>query len=119
MSDTSARLLRLLSLLQSRPDWTGTELAERLAVTTRTIRNDVTRLRELGYPVDATLGAAGGYRLAAGAHMPPLLLDDEEAVAIAIALRTTANSAIVGIEETSLRALGKLCLLYTSDAADE
>ena len=108
MSDTPARLLRLLSLLQSRPDWTGTELAERLAVTTRTIRNDVTRLRELGYPVDATLGAAGGYRLAAGAHMPPLLLDDEEAVAIAIALRTTANSAIVGIEETSLRALGKL-----------
>src|SRR5262249_1646637 len=108
MSDTSGRLLRVLDLLQSRPDWTGTELAERLDVTTRTIRNDITRLRELGYPVDATPGVTGGYRLAAGAHLPPLLVDDEEAVAIAIGLRTAAYTSIVGIEETSLRALAKL-----------
>jgi predicted DNA-binding transcriptional regulator YafY len=108
MSDTSARLLRLLSLLQSRPGWSGPELAERLDVSTRTIRNDVTRLRDLGYPVDATLGVDGGYRLAAGAEMPPLLLEDDEAVAVAIGLRTAAYAGIVGIEETSLRALAKL-----------
>jgi predicted DNA-binding transcriptional regulator YafY len=108
MSDTSGRLLRLLDLLQSRPDWTGTELAERLEVTTRTIRKDVTRLRDLGYPVDANPGVAGGYRLAAGAHLPPLLLDDDEAVAVAIGLRAAAHAGIVGIEETSLRAVAKL-----------
>jgi predicted DNA-binding transcriptional regulator YafY len=108
MSDTSARLLRLLDLLQSRPDWTGTQLAERLEVTPRTIRKDVTRLRELGYPVDANPGVAGGYRLAAGAHLPPLLLDDDEAVAVAIGLRTAAHSGVVGIEETSMRAVAKL-----------
>lgn len=98
----------MLSLLQSRPDWTGPELAGRLDVSTRTIRNDITRLRDLGYPVDASPGAAGGYRLAAGAHVPPLLLDDDEAVAVAIGLRTAAFAGIVGIEETSLRALAKL-----------
>ena len=103
-----ARLLRLLDLLQSRPDWTGTELAERLAVTTRTVRKDVTRLRDLGYPVDANPGVAGGYRLAAGAHLPPLLLDDDEAVAVAIGLRAAAHAGIVGIEETSMRAVAKL-----------
>ncbi|MGZ4709552.1 MAG: helix-turn-helix transcriptional regulator [Acidimicrobiales bacterium] len=108
MAETSARLLRLLDLLQQRPDWTGTELAERLEVTTRTVRKDVSRLRALGYPVDANPGVAGGYRLAAGAHVPPLLLDDDEAVAIAIGLRTAAYAGIVGIEETSLRALAKL-----------
>src|SRR4249919_2550822 len=97
---TSARLLRLLDLLQTRRDWTGPELAERLEVTTRTVRKDITRLRELGYPVDASPGVAGGYRLAAGAHLPPLLLDDEEAVAVAIGLRTAAHAGIVGIEET-------------------
>jgi predicted DNA-binding transcriptional regulator YafY len=108
VSDTSARLLRLLDLLQTRPDWTGTELAEELGVTTRTVRNDVTRLRELGYPVDAHPGAAGGYRLGAGAHLPPLLLDDDEAVAVAIGLRAAAHAGIVGIEETSMRAVAKL-----------
>jgi len=106
MSDTAARLLALLSLLQSRPDWTGTELAERLGVTSRTIRNDIDRLRELDYPVDATRGAAGGYRLGAGGKLPPLLLDDEEAVAVAIGLR--AATGIAGIEESSARALAKL-----------
>jgi predicted DNA-binding transcriptional regulator YafY len=106
MSDTAARLLALLSLLQSRPDWTGTELAARLGVTTRTIRNDIERLRELDYPVDATRGATGGYRLGAGGKLPPLLLDDEEAVAVAIGLR--AAKGIAGIEESSTRALAKL-----------
>jgi predicted DNA-binding transcriptional regulator YafY len=105
---THARLLRLLALLQSRPDWTGPELADRLEVSTRTIRNDMSRLRELGYPVDAVPGVAGGYRLAAGTHLPPLLLDDEEAVAVAIGLRTAACESVEGIEETSLRAFAKL-----------
>ena len=108
MLETSARLLRLLSLLQARRDWTSTELATRLGVTTRTIRNDVGRLRGLGYPVDARPGVAGGYRLGAGGALPPLLLDDEEAVAVAIGLRTAASGSIAGIEETSVRALAKL-----------
>lgn len=101
MLETSARLLRMLSLLQSPRDWTGPELAERLGVTTRTVRNDVDRLRNLGYPVHATPGAAGGYKLGAGASLPPLLLDDEEAVAIALSLRTQDS-------ETATRALAKL-----------
>jgi len=108
MLETSARLLRLLSLLQSPRDWTGTELAERLEVSPRTVRNDVERLRNLGYPVHATRGAVGGYRLGAGAALPPLLLDDEEAVAVALSLRTATGGAIDGVEETSLRALAKL-----------
>ena len=108
MLETSARLLRLLSLLQARRDWTGTELATRLGVTARTIRNDVDRLRGLGYPVDARPGVAGGYRLGTGGALPPLLLDDEEAVAVAIGLRTAASGSIAGIEETSVRALAKL-----------
>ncbi|MFB7634706.1 helix-turn-helix transcriptional regulator [Streptomyces sp. NPDC056149] len=108
MSETSARLLNLLSLLQTPREWPGRELAERLRVTTRTIRRDIERLRELGYPVHATLGADGGYRLAAGTAMPPLLLDDEEAVAIAVGLRSTAGHTLVGIEEASVRALAKL-----------
>ncbi|WET80855.1 WYL domain-containing protein [Amycolatopsis sp. QT-25] len=108
MLETSARLLRLLSLLQAPRDWTGTELAERLEVSARTIRNDVERLRALGYPVNATRGSVGGYRLGAGAELPPLLLDDEEAVAVAIGLRTAAGGTIAGVEETSLRALAKL-----------
>src|SRR5262252_7040557 len=107
MPGTSARLL-LLSLLQARRDWTGAELAARLGVTNRTIRNDVDRLRGLGYPVDARPGVAGGYRLGTGGALPPLLLDDEEAVAVAIGLRTAASGSIAGIEETSLRALAKL-----------
>lgn len=108
MLETSARLLRLLSLLQAPRAWTGTELAERLQVSTRTVRNDVERLRSLGYPVDAARGAIGGYRLGAGAALPPLLLDDEEAIAVAIGLRTAAGGAVAGIEETALRALAKL-----------
>jgi predicted DNA-binding transcriptional regulator YafY len=108
MPETSARLLRLLSLLQARRDWTGAELAARLGVTTRTVRHDVDRLRGLGYPVDARPGVAGGYRLGTGGALPPLLLDDEEAVAIAVGLRTAASGSIAGIEETSVRALAKL-----------
>jgi predicted DNA-binding transcriptional regulator YafY len=108
MLGTSARLLRLLSLLQARRDWTGTELADRLGVTTRTVRNDVDRLRGLGYPVEARPGVAGGYRLGTGAALPPLLLDDDEAVAVAVGLRTAASGSIAGIEETSVRALAKL-----------
>ncbi|TDC69504.1 helix-turn-helix transcriptional regulator [Streptomyces hainanensis] len=109
MSENQAgRLLRLLSLLQTPREWPGGELAERLGVTRRTVRRDVERLRDLGYPVRATRGVVGGYRLAAGSAMPPLLLDDEEAVAIAVGLRTAADAAVAGIEESSLRALAKL-----------
>jgi len=108
MLETSARLLRLLSLLQTPRAWTGAELAERLDVSARTVRNDVDRLRNLGYPVHGTRGSAGGYRLGAGAALPPLLLDDEEAVAVAVGLRTAAGGTITGVEETSLRALAKL-----------
>lgn len=106
--DSSARLLRLLSLLQTPRDWTGTELADRLEVSTRTVRNDIERLRALGYPVHGTRGAIGGYRLEAGAVLPPLLLDDDEAIAVAVGLQSAAGGAIGGIEETSLRALAKL-----------
>lgn len=105
---TSGRLLRLLSLLQTPRDWTGAELAARLDVSARTIRHDIERLRALGYPVHASRGSVGGYRLEAGASMPPLLLDDDEAVAVAIGLRTATGGAVTGIEETSLRALAKL-----------
>ncbi|MDP2713145.1 MAG: YafY family protein [Solirubrobacteraceae bacterium] len=108
MTETSGRLLKLLSLLQTRRDWSGGELAQRLGVSGRTIRRDVERLRELGYPVDAVTGPAGGYRLHAGTAMPPLLLDDDEAVAIAVGLRTAAGASVAGIEETSIRALVKL-----------
>ena len=108
MTATSGRLLRLLSLLQARREWPGRELAGRLEVSGRTIRRDVERLRELGYPVDALTGPAGGYRLHAGTAMPPLLLDDDEAVAIAVGLRTAAGASVTGIEETSVRALVKL-----------
>jgi predicted DNA-binding transcriptional regulator YafY len=108
MLETSARLLRLLGLFQTRRDWTGPELAHRLGVTTRTIRNDVDRLRSLGYPVDATPGVAGGYRLGAGAALPPLLLTDDEAVAVAVGLRTAAAGSVTGIEESSVGALAKL-----------
>jgi predicted DNA-binding transcriptional regulator YafY len=105
---TSGRLLSLLSLLQTPREWPGSELAGRLGVSLRTIRRDVERLRDLGYPVQASMGAVGGYRLVAGKAMPPLLLDDEEAVAIAVGLRTAAGHAVAGIEEASVRALAKL-----------
>ncbi|MFC9847200.1 helix-turn-helix transcriptional regulator [Streptomyces sp. NPDC060223] len=108
MLETSARLLRLLSLLQAHREWSGADLADRLGVTPRTVRRDVDRLRELGYPVNASPGTGGGYQLGAGAELPPLLLDDEEAVAVAVGLRTAAGQGIEGIGETSVRALAKL-----------
>ncbi len=107
-TDTPARLLQLLSLLQTPREWPGSELAERLQVSGRTVRRDVDRLRDLGYPVQATMGAEGGYRLVAGKALPPLVLDDEEAVAIAVGLRAGAGHAVEGIEEASVRALTKL-----------
>jgi predicted DNA-binding transcriptional regulator YafY len=108
MLETSARLLKLLSLLQMRREWTGAELADRLNVSTRTVRKDIDRLRNLGYPVDATRGAIGGYRLGAGASLPPLLLDDDEAVAVVMGLSAMAGRGIEGVDESSLRALAKL-----------
>src|SRR5206468_816252 len=108
VTTTSSRLLELLALLQARRAWSGSELADRLQVSRRTIRRDVGRLRDLGYPVESLTGAAGGYRLRAGTAMPPLLLDDEEAIAIAVGLRTAARASVAGIEETAVRALVKL-----------
>lgn len=108
MSDTTARVLRLLSLLQQRPVWTGPELAERLGVTTRSIRRDVERLRGLGYPVRATQGLGGGYQLGQGKDLPPLLLDDDEAVAIAVSLRLAAGGTVTGASEAALSTLAKL-----------
>jgi predicted DNA-binding transcriptional regulator YafY len=108
MSQTSSRLLELLSLLQGRRDWPGDELAGRLEVSGRTIRRDMERLRRLGYPVESLSGPAGGYRLRAGSAMPPLLLDDEEAIAIAVGLGTAARASVAGIEEAAVRALVKL-----------
>jgi predicted DNA-binding transcriptional regulator YafY len=106
MADTAARMLALLGLLQARSDWSGAELAERLGVTDRTIRKDIDRLRGLGYPVDAVRGPGGRYRLGAGTKLPPLLLEEDEAVAVAVGLR--AGTTVQGIEETSARALAKL-----------
>ncbi len=108
MANTSSRTLRLLSLLQTHRYWPGEELAGRLEVSIRTLRRDVERLRDLGYPVDASRGVDGGYQLAAGAALPPLLLDDEEAVALVVALQTAAHGAVAGIAESSVRALAKL-----------
>lgn len=108
MLETSARLLRLLSLFQARRYWSGAELVERLEVTSRTLRRDVDRLRHLGYPVHSTSGTSGGYQLGAGATLPPLLLDDEEAIAVAVGLRTAVSGGVTGIEESSVRALAKL-----------
>jgi predicted DNA-binding transcriptional regulator YafY len=108
MVRTSARLLSLLSLLQMRREWTGAELGERLEVDVRTVRRDVDKLRSLGYPIESARGVAGGYRLGAGGELPPLLLDDAEAVAVAVGLRTAASGSVSGIEEPSVRALAKL-----------
>jgi predicted DNA-binding transcriptional regulator YafY len=108
MLSTAARLLRLLTLLESQRDWSGSDLAGRLEVSSRTIRTDMARLRALGYPVIAAPGVAGGYRLGSGGSLPPLLLDDGEAVAVAVALRSSAGGGIAGIEETALQALVKL-----------
>ena len=107
-ADPTERALQLLSLLQTHRFWPGEELTERLGVSARTLRRDVDRLRSLGYPVDATPGTGGGYRLGAGAHLPPLLLDDDEAVAIAVGLRSAASASIEGMEDTAVRALAKL-----------
>ncbi len=108
MTQTTQRVLSLLSLLQSRPVWTGPELADRLGVTTRSIRRDVERLRDLGYPVHAAQGIGGGYQLGAGKALPPLLLDDEEAVAVAVCLRLAAGGSIAGLGEVAVRTLAKL-----------
>ncbi len=108
MLSSSSRLLRLLSLLQARRHWTGPELAERLEVNPRTLRRDIDRLRQLGYPVHASPGVAGGYAFRAGQSLPPLLLDDDEALAVAIALQSAAAGTVSGVEEASLRALVKL-----------
>ncbi|CAN5172563.1 hypothetical protein BH20ACT5_BH20ACT5_19260 [soil metagenome] len=117
MLETSARLLRLLSLLQTHRDWSGRDLSDRLGVTPRTVRRDVDRLRLLGYPVDARPGSGGVYRLGSGAVLPPLLLDDEEAVAMAVGLRSAALSGVQGIEETAVRALTKLEQVLPSPVA--
>lgn len=106
--DTATRLLRLLSLLHSRPHWDGAELAARLEVTPRTVRRDVTRLRSLGYPIDAEAGIGGGYRLGRGGRLPPLLLEDAEAVAIAVGLRVATTTTVSGVEEAAISALAKL-----------
>ncbi|MCA9622602.1 MAG: HTH domain-containing protein, partial [Myxococcales bacterium] len=108
MVGTSARLLRLLTLLQSRRFWPGAALAERLEITERTLRRDVERLRSLGYPIHGQSGVAGGYALEAGAQLPPLSLADDEALAVAIALRTATNALSASIGEAALRALSKL-----------
>jgi predicted DNA-binding transcriptional regulator YafY len=108
MLETSARLLRLLGLLQSQRFWSGAGLAERLEVTERTLRRDVARLRSLGYPVEATAGVAGGYQLGVGGSLPPLLLDDDEALAVALGLRSALTGSVAGIEDAAMRALSKL-----------
>jgi predicted DNA-binding transcriptional regulator YafY len=108
MANTSSRTLRLLSLLQTRRYWPGPVLAERLGVSPRTLRRDVDRLRELGYPVEASRGVDGGYQLAAGASLPPLILDDEEAVALAVGVQAATQGAASGIEEAAVRALAKV-----------
>ena len=108
MATTSSRTLQLLSLLQTHRYWPGEALAQRLEVSIRTLRRDIDRLRELGYPVEASRGVDGGYQLAPGAALPPLVLDDEEAVALAVALQTSAHGAVTGIAESSVRALAKI-----------
>ncbi len=108
MSETTSRVLQLLGLLQSRRVWSGVELSERLGVTGRSVRRDIERLRDLGYPVQAGKGHGGGYQLGAGAALPPLLLDPDEAVAMAVCLRLAAGGSVAGIGESALRALSKL-----------
>ncbi|MDH6138190.1 putative DNA-binding transcriptional regulator YafY [Kitasatospora sp. GP30] len=108
MANTSTRTLRLLSLLQTHRYWPGTDLAERLGVSVRTLRRDIDRLRELGYPVEAQRGVDGGYQLAAGAALPPLVIDDDEAVALAVGLQAAAEGAVAGLAESSVRVLAKV-----------
>ncbi len=118
MITTSARLLRLVSLLSTRPSWTNAELAERLAVTERTVRRDIAKLRDLGYGIESDPGRWGGYRLGGGAGVPPLSLDDEEALAVAVALREAALSGVLGGDQAALSALLKLRRLLPSRLAD-
>lgn len=106
--DVAGRLLRRLSLLQSRREWSGRELARQVGITDRTLRRDIARLRALDYPVTGTAGTAGGYRLASGRNLAPLLLDDDEAIAIAIGLATAAGAGVTGVQQASMRALAKL-----------
>ncbi|MFE4972282.1 helix-turn-helix transcriptional regulator [Kitasatospora sp. NPDC056651] len=108
MANTSSRTLRLLSLLQTHRYWPGEELADRLGVSVRTLRRDIDRLRELGYPVEAQRGVDGGYQLAAGAALPPLVIDDEEAVALAVGLQAATESPVEGVAEASVRVLAKV-----------
>ncbi len=119
MANPSGRTLRLLSLLQAHRHWSGEELAQRLDVSVRTVRRDVDRLRELGYPVRAAPGVDGGYQLAPGAVLPPLLLDDEEAVAIAVGLELAAQASVAGIDESSVRALSKLSQVLPRHLAEQ
>lgn len=108
MRETSARLLKLLTMLASRPWWSGAELADALQVTRRTVRRDIHRLRTLDYPVESVPGPAGGYRLGPGGRLPPLLLDDDEAVAVAVCLRSGATGSVAGIADAAMLALAKL-----------
>jgi predicted DNA-binding transcriptional regulator YafY len=108
VAETTGRVLQLLGLLQTRRVWTGDELAERLGVTTRSVRRDVERLRDLGYPVRASKGHGGGYQLGAGAALPPLLLDADEAVAMAVCLQLAASGSVAGVAESAVRMLSKL-----------
>jgi predicted DNA-binding transcriptional regulator YafY len=108
MSDSAGRMLALLALLQHRPSWTGAELAERLDVTDRTVRRDVDRLRDLGYPVEAAPGVSGGYQLGRGGKLPPLLLGDEEAMAVALGLRAAVDGSVTGLEEAAVSVLARL-----------
>src|SRR5579863_2413674 len=108
MRDTPGRMLELLGLLQARASWSGAELAERLGITERTVRRDVDRLRVLGYPVEAVPGRYGGYRLGRGGRLPPLLLNDDEAVAVAIGLRAAVDGTVMGLEESAVSTLAKL-----------
>jgi predicted DNA-binding transcriptional regulator YafY len=108
VQSSSARLLELLSILQTRPHWSASELAERLGITERTVRRDITRLRQLGYPVVADAGRTGGYQLGSGGAMPPLLLTDDESVAVAIGLRVAASGGVAGYDEAAVAALAKL-----------
>jgi predicted DNA-binding transcriptional regulator YafY len=108
VQSSAARLLEVLSLLQARPQWNAVELAERLGITERTVRRDMAKLRDLGYPVEADPGRSGGYRLGIGRALPPLLLTDDEAVAVAVGLRAAASTGVTGYEEAAVAALTKL-----------
>ncbi|MFD8339295.1 helix-turn-helix transcriptional regulator [Streptomyces solisilvae] len=118
MINTSARLLRLVALLATRPSWTNSELAARLEITERTVRRDVAKLRDLGYAIESDPGPWGGYRLSGGTRVPPLSLDDEEALAVAVALREAAFSGVLGDDQAALSALLKLQRLLPAHISD-